>query len=127
MKPEFTGIVKQGKVRLDRPEAYLVHISKLEGYRVVQTLEKERNLRSLSQNRYYWGVVIEILAEEFGYEREEMHEALKMKFLRKHDDTKLPTVGSTARMNTAQFSDYIDRVMRWAATDYSIYIPEIGE
>ncbi len=123
----FRGIVKQGKVKLDAPEKYLVYLSGLEGQRVELTLKKERHSRTLSQNAYYWGVVIEILSEHFGYEPDEMHEALKIKFLKKHEDSNLVTVSSTAKLSTEEFGEYLDKIMRWAATEYQCYIPEAGE
>ena len=123
MKPIFYGDVRGGKLKLDTPQSYLVELSKFEGQRIELTVRKERHTRSLNQNKYYWGVVIEILSPYFGYDREEMHEALKFKFLKKHEDTNLVTVGSTAKLSTTEFTEYIDSVTRWAATEYQIVIP----
>lgn len=127
MKPIFYGKVKDGKLKLDAPHSYLVELSKLEGLRIELTISKERLTRSLSQNRYYWGVIIEILSDSFGYDKEEMHEALKFKFLKKHEDTDLVTVGSTAKLTTAEFTEYIDEVIRWSSTEYQIVIPSADE
>ncbi len=127
MKLIFKGIVKEGRVKLDAPERYLVHLSGLEGKRIELTLEKERNARTLSQNSYYWGVIIEILGNHFGYDPESMHEALKFKFLRQHEDSDLVTVGSTAKLSTVEFGEYLDKVIQWAAQDYGIVIPDPGE
>jgi hypothetical protein len=65
MKPSpiFYGHVENGKVVFDHQEKYLVHLSGLEGKRVELTIKKYRKDRSLSQNAFYWGVVIEILGE----------------------------------------------------------------
>ncbi len=123
MIPILRGKVKDGKLKLDAPQSYLVELSKLEGQRIELTIRKERHVRSLNQNKYYWGVIIEILSNNFGYDKEEMHEALKFKFLKKHEDTNLVTVGSTARLSTAEFTEYIDEIMRWSSTEYQIVIP----
>ena len=123
MIPILYGKVRNGKLKLDAPQGYLVELSKLEGQRIELTIRKERNLRSLSQNKYYWGVIIEILSDHFGYEKEEMHEALKFKLLKKHEDTDLVTVGSTAKLSTAEFTEYIDEIIRWASTDDQVVIP----
>jgi len=123
MIPIQRGRVKGGKLILDNPMGYLVELSKLEGKRVELTIQKERRVRSLSQNKYYWGVVIEVLSDYFGYEKEEMHSALRFKFLKRHEDTDLVTVGSTAKLSTAEFTEYIDGIIRWAATEYQISIP----
>lgn len=127
MKPLFYGIVKQGKIKHDTLERYLVYLSSFEGQRIEFTLQKERHARTLSQNAYYWGVVIEILGQHFGYENDEMHEALKIKFLKKHEDSDLVTVGSTAKLSTAEFCDYLDKIMRWAVQEHQVYIPSAGE
>ena len=123
MKLILYGKVKDGKLKLDIPQSYLVELSKLEGQRVELTIRKERLVRSLSQNKYYWGVVIEILSDYFGYDKEEMHEALKFKFLKKHEDTDLVTVGSTAKLSTAEFTEYIDAIIRWSSVEYQVVIP----
>ncbi len=123
MIPILYGQVKEGKLKLDVPQSYLVELSKFEGQRIELTIRKERHTRSLNQNKYYWGVIIEILSNNFGYDKEEMHEALKFKFLKKHEDTDLVTVGSTAKLSTAEFTEYIDGVVRWAATEYQVVIP----
>jgi len=125
--PVFYGQVKKGRVVLDRPDQYLVHVASLEGKLIELTLQKERHIRTLNQNRYYWGVVVEILANHFGYDKDEMHEALKFKFLKRHEDSALPTVGSTAKLSTVEFGDYIDTVVRWAASEYRVVIPEANE
>ena len=98
----------------------------LEGKRIELIVRKETTVRSSQQNKFYWSVVVEILGNHFGYEPEEMHEALKFKFLQQHGGT-LPTVKSTTKLSTMEFADYIDKIMRWAASDYQIYIPNAGE
>lgn len=125
MKSLHFGAVKKGKLTLDSPERWLLEISRHEGKRVQVSLDTVKNRRSLSQNAYYWGVVVSLLGEHFGYEPDEMHEALKFKFLRKHEDV-LMTVGSTAKMDTKEFGEYLDKVIRWAASEYQVYIPDAG-
>ncbi len=127
MIPILRGKVRDGKLKLDAPQSYLVELSRFEGQRIELTIRKERHVRSLSQNKYYWGVIIEILSNNFGYDKEEMHEALKFKFLKKHEDTDLVTVGSTAKLSTAEFTEYIDGIIRWASTEYRVVIPSADE
>ena len=123
MIPILYGKVRDGKIKLDAPQSYLVEISRLEGQRIELTIRRERHVRSLSQNKYYWGVIIEILSNNFGYDKEEMHEALKFKFLKKHEDTDLVTVGSTAKLSKAEFTEYIDEIIRWSSSEYQVVIP----
>ena len=43
---------------------------------------KEEKIRSNPQNRYYWGVIVEILSQEFGLSKNETHELLKSEHLK---------------------------------------------
>ncbi len=123
MIPILYGKVKDGKLSLDAPQSYLVELSKLEGQRVELTIRKERHVRSLSQNKYYWSVIVEILSHHFGYEPEEMHMALRYKFLQVHDESQFVIAKSTTKLSTVGFSDYIDKITRWASTEHQIVIP----
>lgn len=127
--PIFYGTVEKGKLALDRPDRYLVQLSALNGKKVELILRKRRSQRSLRQNSFYWGVVIEILSEHFGYEPEEMHEALKFRFLKIRNDVSpnLVSVKSTTRLSTDEFKDYVNRIVRWAAQEYSVFIPDPGQ
>ncbi|MCE5335161.1 MAG: hypothetical protein LLG06_11320 [Desulfobacteraceae bacterium] len=124
--PIFTATVRKCTLVPDAPYRYAVHLSTLEGKQVEIVVRKRKSQRSQDQNRYYWGVVVEILAKHFGYEPEEMHEALKFKFLRTHAGD-LPTVKSTAKLNTGEFTEYVDRVIRWAAAEHGCYVPGPNE
>jgi hypothetical protein len=80
-----------------------VHVALLEGKRIELVIRKRRSQRSLQQNKYYFGVVVEILANYCGYTTDEMHSALKIKFLSDHqeDEKGLIKIGSTAALTTA--------------------------
>ena len=67
-----------------------------------------------------------ILANEFGYELDEMHIVLREKFLRIHDEKHPDFViaKSTTKLSTVGFIDYIEKIQRWAALEYQIYIPD---
>jgi hypothetical protein len=61
-----------------------------------------------------------------GYDKDEMHQALKEKFLRIEKVEGLPSTRSTADLTTLEFMDYIDEIVRWAATQ-GVDIPEPSE
>ena len=116
MIPVHHGIINQGKVILDAPNRYLLQLQKLEGKRIELTLKEEKSQRSLNQNNYYWGIVVEILRLHFGYDDpEEMHFALRLKFLPIDGVPNLQAAKSTTALNTAEFEDYLERIRRWAA------------
>lgn len=126
--PVFTGVVERGKVQWDSPASVSSWVATLENKPVEITIRKRRAKRSDQANRYYWSVVVALVAEYCGYEPEEAHDALKLMFLTDHTaDGPLPLVKSTAKLTQSEFSDYIERVKRWAATDLGVVIPEANE
>jgi hypothetical protein len=127
--PVFLGSVDRGRLVLDDPSRFHAHLRGLDKKRVEVVVRRQRRIRSLDQNRYYWGVVVKMLADGFGYEPEEMHEALKFQFLRvpSAEGRPLETVRSTASLSTVEFMDYIAAVQRWAAAEYCICIPDPGQ
>ena len=121
--PTFDGEVHGGQLKVANPDRLRKWLSGLEGSKVSIVVKKFSKRRSVSQNAYYFGVVIEILRDHLGYSPDEMHEALKWKFLQiRHP--KLPSTRSTATMSTAEFSMYIDDVKIWAATELEVVIPD---
>jgi hypothetical protein len=120
----FVGLVQDGKLRLDSKKQYDAYITRFEGDEVEVTVRKRRSRRSEQQNGYYWSVVIPLMAEHCGYTRDEMHEAIKAKFLGQEDQSRgLLRIGSTARLNTLEFADLVDRVILWAAHELGVIIP----
>ena len=126
--PIFTGSVQAGKLMLDEPNRYLVWLSKLEGRRIELILRKRRSQRSLKQNRAYWGIAVEILSDHLGYDKDETHHALKVKFASRIDPkTGLTVIQSTAKMDTQRFNRYYEDIQRWSAEFLNCYIPSPNE
>lgn len=119
----FKAKVINGKLTLRRLSLWNTNLQNFEGKEVEVCIKKWRDKRTNQQNKYYWGAIIPLLAENFGYENEEMHEALKFKFLSKGHTT-LPTVISTTKLDTADFFEYIEKIKRWATIEYQIVLPE---
>lgn len=108
----------------DDHELYLKNLTKLRGKRIVIGLEKESKRRSLPQNKYYHGVVVKILADEFGYTKEECHDILKRDFLRIPGENGKPDkIGSTRDLDTIGFEEYLEKIRFWAIIEYNITIP----
>jgi hypothetical protein len=94
------------------------------GTSVDLVLRRHAKHRSDRQSRYYFGVVVAMLAEHLGYTRDEMHDALKLRFLRLEDaDHPLPTVRSTASLTSAEFERYLEDVRIFAASTLGVIIP----
>ncbi len=122
MIPVFHGKIEGSIVIWDTPEKVREYLKGLEGKRIDVTVKRERSQRSINQNNYYFGVVCKVLGDYFGYEVDEMHEALKLKFLQV-GPCDVPTIKSTTKLNTTEFEDYLERIRRWAATEYSVVVP----
>lgn len=120
----FVCEVRRGQLVPVDPSAWTLGIRKLEGKRVTVEVEAYRKSRSAQQNRYYFGVVVAILGEEFGYTRDEMHAALCHRFLGDVDErTGLMKIGSTKDLSTAEFEEHMSRIREWAGLNYGIEIP----
>ncbi|MCH7517282.1 MAG: hypothetical protein IIB08_09255 [Bacteroidetes bacterium] len=89
-----------------------------------------KKLRSIQQNRYYWSCVVGELSQLTGYVPEEMHEILKHKFNLQTaliGSEYIEFGGSTAILNTKHFTEYIEQIRIWAATELNCHIPDPGE
>ena len=74
--------------------------------------------RSLQQNSYYWGVVLELIEESTGTEKEELHYYFKRKFI---DWDEFP---SSKELNKNEFSEYVEKIKDFASMELWIYIPD---
>lgn len=105
------------------PEKWLKNKQRLKGRDVFVTIEPVYRRRSNEQNKYYWGVIIPILMEEFGYSKQEMHDALKFHFDRIEESGKPPTVRETKFLTTVEFEERNTAIREWAWAEYEIQIP----
>jgi hypothetical protein len=127
--PKFFGKKVNGKFKFNRGEenryhAYMHKIKEDAEMFIAMGHKNKATVRSIQQNRYYWGVVVDLLAAYTGYLPEEMHEALKFKFLRIKRDKLPDTVKSTAGLSKDDFCEYIDSIQKWAATEMGVVIPD---
>ena len=93
-------------------------------------IRKHRDKRTNEQNRYYFGVVVPILADHFGHDNpEDMHEDLKLKFNPIESKITPGKIigGTTTTLSTVEFmsaeDSYVERICRWAASEHGVYIP----
>ena len=92
------------------------------------SIEKFRDGRSTNQNRYYWGIIVNGLASEFGYFRDEIHQLLRQKFLSyTRENPKTGTtehfVRSTTDLTTDEMEEYLESIRVWALSEFSVYLP----
>jgi len=94
---------------------------------IVAKLPKKR---SVSQNRYYWGVVLTMLSEHTGYTKDQMHEICKMKFNLKTKALKGEIYefgGPTKELDTKEMTDYIESIREWSMEVLQCRIPQPDE
>lgn len=92
-------------------------------------LERKKK-RSLDQNAYWWAVPVAILAEHCGYEPEQMHYALLGEWRGYEpglNGIPMPRCASSSKLTTGEFTELIDWVQRWAATELDCQIPAPSE
>lgn len=118
------------KFRSDKPEQAFKKITEYvrgkDDWFVVE-IQKAKQIRSLNQNRYYWGVVVKIIADHTGYISEEVHQIMARKFLSYHSDAHGYFVRSTANLNSFEFEKYLDKCRDCAREDMDVHIPMPNE
>lgn len=129
---EFFGMVDDGGAFLQM-RALQDTLRTLAGKYVTVKIKERKRRRSLSQNAYYWGVIVErirIALFDAGHvmDSAEVHEMLKkdvMKLSRVIDiKGKLyVTSGTTTDKTTMEFETYMDIVREWAASELGLIIP----
>jgi hypothetical protein len=95
---------------------------------------EHRPRRTDRQNRYYWPCFVQPFAEFLNEQGEQIddeaaHELIKAKFLRKSIINKktgeiMEYVGSTTKLNTREFNEFLDQVAYWLADMFGIIVPE---
>lgn len=126
----FIGTVKGGKFIADDREAFKRAFWVHEGKRVKLEVKRYFKKRSLKQNDYYHGKIVQMLSDFLGYEPDEMHNTLKAKFNSKPEIVRgkeVNRVMSTASLTTDEFTNYMDRIKRWASIEFNLYIPDPNE
>jgi len=119
--------VSKGEFNLTEPQKLSIK-EWLEG-RDEQILIKFTNAsktRSLPQNSYYYGVIIQLIVEFTGEDATTIHEYLKWQFLR-DDSTPISRAKSTTNLSTVEAEDYYMKCRRWAFDTFGIFIPLPGE
>lgn len=107
----FPCRIENGKMTLLNRDDFTKSIQDLDGEYYLEL--KPTGVRSSEQNNFYWSIV-DLLANELGYTKKEMHETLKEHF----------NVQSTKDLPKDEFASYIEQIIRWSAIDLGIVIPD---
>ena len=137
MKPvEHFASFKDGKLRCPSFASAIREFA-AKGCAVVLTIEEFKDKRSNQANRYYFGVVVDLIhraLKESGWDitKEGTHELLRFRFLRENrpigeDGEFVTTVRSTTELDRQEFGDYIEACCRFAAEYLNVVIPGPNE
>lgn len=128
------GVIESGRLKVRRLTTFQEGIAGFkEGTEVRVVVEKKTATRSLNQNAWYWGCIVELISEHTGYTADEIHDVLKAKFIPKrlavadgNGEIKGEFVigGTTTRLNTLEFGQYCESIRQWAAEDLGVVIPD---
>ena len=92
--PIHKGIVKNGVLKLISRDKFVTWLQCLSG-EVELTVKPPIKHRTSPLNKYYWGIVIQMIADETGASPDDVHQEIKRMFLRVGGD-KIPITKSTA-------------------------------
>ena len=140
---KYTGrVTNEGEIKLPRRLRAEVS-SRFKGKEFECIFRKKKKTRSSEQNRYYWGVVVRMVAEGFadlgnpispGSDEDcaTVHEYLKRRFLKPitaaDANGEVHELGySTANLSTSEMMDYIAQIQQFAAEFLNVAIPAPGE
>ena len=101
---KFTGSVKKGVLKLHDREGFKRFLKDVDSD-VWIDVKPAPKARSTQQNAYYRTIIRQI-GNHLGYDEDEMHDVIKTKF----------EIRSTKELSMEDFSDLLDRVIRFSAT-----------
>lgn len=124
------GNIINGKLEIDKDE-FIENIKNMKDGRIILEIKPYKNNISNKQRNYYWGVVIELLAQETGEAVEDIHEVMKSKFIPSKTITifleEIKQRKSITKLNTKEMEDYMSKIRVWASQFLSCYIPDPNE
>lgn len=128
-KVELTIPVEGGKLNPSPAQQQTIDrmLATREGKAVVLKLSRPVNSRSQRQNRFYWGVMIPLLADHSGDTHEDMHDFLRQEFLPRRfvefAGRRREVRKSTADLSVEEFSVYLEQLAALAA-ESGLVIPD---
>ena len=120
------GKILKGKIVFDDKAKFINDVSKMsDGIRVVIEVREAENVRTNNQNRLWWSWM-NIIADELGYSKQEIHDILKYKFLLKEEiiDGEIhQSLKSTTTLTKKEFQKLTHDVFFWANDTFNINLP----
>ena len=125
MIPKWSGHIVNNELVIDNESEYRQYLSTLKGELEI-VVKKKSNRITKPELKYYYGVILRILAEEFGYMRNEydqLDNALKRKFCEVKKEHGLEILPSKTEWSTVFTEAIFEEIRIWALTEHNITIP----
>ena len=121
--PVHPAIVTNGVLRFNDRARFDEWLKGIQG-NVEVIVRPPRKPRSKKENNYYWGVIVQMIADHYGVLPEETHYELRRMFLRKDNGLKdFAITRSTTELFTYEAEDYYAKCRMWASQELGLYIP----
>ena len=121
------GKIENGKLILENEQKFNKSLQYFEGKNIVLKIREVEMQRTIEQNSLYW-VWIDILASELGYQKNEMNQLIKYKFLKKdvvnEKVQKEVRMMSTTTLSKKEFSQLMENIYFWSNDTFNIVLPK---
>lgn len=91
------------------------------------SIKKGKEPRTITQNSLYW-LWLTCLMAETGNDKNDLHEYFKQAYLPFEDkevfDSVVPVFPSTTKLDTGQFTAYLNKIQIFAQTELNIRLPQ---
>ena len=100
---KFTSKIKNGNLIFHDTAGLKRYLNGIKG-EVSVNIKEDPKARSTQQNNYY-RLIIRQIGNHLGYDEDEMHDVIKQRFC----------IQSTKDLDTEEFSELLDRIIRFSA------------
>ena len=120
------GKILKGKIIFDDKAKFIDEVAKIDDdVRIVIEVREAKDVRTNSQNRLWWKWM-QILGDNLGYSKTEIHDIAKYKFLLKEEmiDGEIhQSLKSTTTLTKSEFNKLTQEVFYWANDTFQINLP----
>lgn len=131
-----TGVLKAGKVEWDDPRGFSDALKLMADGSVAVRVDHvtEKAIRSVKVNRYYWGVVLKLIATAAeGNTKDDIHDAMCDRFLKRKlllvnkqtgEVTEHEVARRSSKLTPEEFTKFVDDVRLFGAEFFGLEIPD---
>ena len=120
------GKIKKGKLILNNKDKFNLELKQFEGKDIIVKIEERSPNRSKEQNSLWWKWM-DLIGLEIGYTKEETHQLMKYKFLKRSvvniDGYEETIVKGTSTLTHKEFSALMNNVHFFANDTLNINLP----